>query len=269
VQQLEDVKGVDLSVTDDDVRQAEAEAREARELAAELERAAVENPPDSRPETAELLERRHLAEFSARRVDVTRDRAERARKARRLLSLQEIGHEIDKLAAERSGPHDELAAVARRIAESAAELRALCEGHDRQVSELISRATELQAEEPSALGPRVSSAYIARVLGSFGRPDGVAHGRTQVVLIGKKAEAAAAMAAAGDADRAVALIAGIHRQRELARADRYYRAGDHIVAESGPQSAHFAEQERDGRLVRLTAAETTLYLEGRLDHGTN
>ena len=265
--QLDDV---DLTIGDADVRQAEQEAAEARELAAELERAAVENPPDSRPETAELLERRHLAEFSARRVDVTRDRAERARKARRLLALGEVGAEVDRLAAGRQAPDDDIIATARKIALASHTLRELCAGYDARVSELIGRAGELGAEPASAIGPRVSSAFVSTVPGRRG-PDGVQHGRTRVLLIGeKRAAEAAALAAAGNADGAVALIAGVHQQPEPVRADRYYRAsGGHIVAESGPESHAFAEQVASGRLVLLSEAETDAYLRGVLDHGTD
>jgi hypothetical protein len=266
--QLEEVKGTDLSVTEADVRQAEREANEALELLAELERAAVEAPPGGRPEAAELVERRALAEFSRRRVSHTRVKAERARAARRLLSLREVGAEVDKLAEERSAPDDRITETCRKIALASGVLRELCAGYDQQVNELITRAAALAAEEPSALGPKVSSAFVSRLLGRRG-PDGVQHGRTQVRLIGeKRAAEAAALAAAGDADRAAALIAGVHQQPEPARASRYYRAaGGHIIAESGPQTAAFAEQERDGRLVRLTQDQTDRYLRGTLDDG--
>ena len=271
MQQLDDVKGVDLSVTAEDVRQAEREATEARELRTELERQAVEAPAAERPEAAEITERRALAEFAARRVKFTRQRAREARAARRLLDLAEVGGSIDALAAEavtrESG--DSITQAIRKIAQSASVLRELCAQHDRAVEGIVRRALELGAEESSPSGPRATSAHVALVR-SIRQPPGAQHGRTRVMPVGKRAAEAAALAAAGDPDKALALVGAVHQQPPVTRADRYFRSiSGAIVAESGPQSPGFTEQERDGRLVRLTDDEVDRYLEGVLDDGDN
>ncbi|MGO9502741.1 MAG: helix-turn-helix domain-containing protein [Streptosporangiaceae bacterium] len=61
--QLDEARDTDVAVSTADVIQAEREAVEAGELLAELERAAVEAPPDKRPAATEVTEKRALAEI--------------------------------------------------------------------------------------------------------------------------------------------------------------------------------------------------------------
>ena len=163
---------------------------------------------------------------------------------------------------------DSIAQAIRKIALAAGVLRELCAQHDRAVEGIVSRALELGAEESSPSGPRATSAHVALVR-SIRQPPGAQHGRVRVMPVGRRAAEAAALAAAGEPDKALALVGAVHQQPQVVRADRYYRSiSGAIVAESGPaQSAGFAEQERDGRLTRLSDADVDRYLEGVLDDG--
>jgi hypothetical protein len=261
---LDEAKATDLDVSDEDVRQAEREAAEAAELAGELERAAVEDPEPPGP--AAVLEQNELSRFAALRVAHTRRRAEKARQAQRLLALSEVAAEIDTLAAELEKPDAALSRSARKLAQAAQVFRELCRQHDAAVEALAARAVELGVEAPSPIGPRPTSAHLALVRGTFGRPDGVAHGRRQVLVLGHLADDAVAAAASGDADGAVEMVRAFRDQPEPGRADRYYRSATGlIVAESGEESHAFRQQVAASELVRLTEKETALYLRGELD----
>jgi hypothetical protein len=260
-----EAKETDTTVTVEDVVRTQREAVEAAELLTELERAAVEAPPDKRPAAAEVTEKRALAEFAHRRVLFTRERAERSRAARRLIALAELGDDIDALAAEASAGSSNIGQATRKVAQAATVLRELCAQHDRQVLALIARAADLACEEPSPVGPKASSAFVARLPGWRRRRDAIQHGNRIVGMIGEEADNAIALAAAGDADTATAAIAAVHEQPAPVRADRYYRAGDHIISESGEQTRGFAQQVRDGRLRLLSEKETISYLDGTLN----
>jgi hypothetical protein len=205
--------------------------------------------------------------FAHRRVLFTRERAERSRAARRLIALAELGDDIDALAAEASAGSSNIGQATRKVAQAATVLRELCAQHDRQVLALIARAADLACEEPSPVGPKASSAFVARIPGWRRRRDAIQHGNRIVGMIGGEADNAIALAAAGDGDAATAAIAALHEVPVTPRASAYYRAGDHVISEAGPQSRAFAQQVADGRLTLLTEEETISYLDGTLHNG--
>lgn len=203
--QLDEARQVDVNVTAADVRRAEREATEAEELAAELERQAVE---DGTATAAQVVEARELGRFAKARIELTRKRAERAAAARRLLALEQVGADIDNLAEADAGAVGTIAAAVRRYAEAGAALLELTSAHDRAVDDLIKRARDLNAGEPGG-GISVAgsaSAHVTLDLGSPWRRRGIRHHDVKVRAVGSEVTEAMQVALAGDVDSAVKLL---------------------------------------------------------------
>ena len=133
-------------VSADAVAEAEAEARDAERAAAELERAALADPG---ADPAEVVTQREKSRFALLRASLVARRAKRSEQAARILALDEVGADVDALAAA-AGPDQAMAESARRLAQAATELRDLAADHDRQVGELVQRARDLAVEAPGA-----------------------------------------------------------------------------------------------------------------------
>ena len=254
---LDEAQRTDLRVSASDVETAAQEAAEAEELLAALERKAVEGTE----KPSRVIEQRALAEFARKRIEHTRGRAAAARAAKRLLDLAEVGAAIDALAKAAAQPDRSVAYAVRAVAEAAAQLRQLCAQHDEQVRALAARAIALGAEEPAPAGPRGTSAHVTVL-----PRRGVQHGRLQARLIGDTAGDAVALAAAGDVDAAVQLLAEVHELPEPHRSERYFRNGaGHVIGHDGQIPEGFKQMLREGSLVQLTDTQIDAYLEGTLD----
>lgn len=200
---IDEAKTVDLSVTSDDVRR---EAEEAEELAAELEELMERGAEDRTVSPAAVVEKRELFRFARRRVELTRERAERAAEARRLLALEVVAGDIDELAANVAAD-GAFAAAVRGVTDAVASLRELCATHDLKVEALIDRARSLNVEDLTAGGgPRPTSAHVALAMGGGWRRRGIRHGSVLVRVTSSDFEAALTHAVDGDADAATALL---------------------------------------------------------------
>jgi hypothetical protein len=127
------------------VKQAEADAAAAR---SEVDRTEQEIASGSKRVTATAL---HKLRDTWRHADLTaqatRKKTEEDRRAARLVGLERIGAEVDKLAAA-----DETVAMAdalRDIAAASARFRHLAASHDEAVGELVAAAIDLGVEAPA------------------------------------------------------------------------------------------------------------------------
>lgn len=261
---LQEAKAVDLAVDDASVAAAEREAAEAGQAAVLLERAAVDGDKGAGP--AALAEVRVVAEVAAKRAARMRERAAAARAANRLLALEAVAGDVTALAQAAAGDGP-IAKAITRIAGAAAELAALCAGHDEAVQALMDRAAALGAEPAGPAGPRATSAHVAPVRRSVAGTAGLQSGRTLVRLItSRRAEQAAVLAAQGQPEQALAGLNAAWQQAGHQRADHYYRTpAGHIITGQDPVPAAIAGQLRNGQLAELDAAAITAYLDGRLD----
>ncbi|HEY1320384.1 MAG TPA: hypothetical protein VGF32_09060 [Streptosporangiaceae bacterium] len=268
---LDEAKATDLGVGDEAVAQAEQEAAEAAELAGQLEVQALD---DSKLTPAQLVEQREMAALAQRRAERTRERAEAARAAQRVLALGQVHEDVTAYAAAAAGKRGTIEAAALKVAAAAAELQRVCAEHDAAVTGFVGRAAALDVEPAVPSGPRASSSHVALLKTGPGTRArtmrgvaGIQAGSTLLRVIGPQlADEALGLAAAGDVPAAVAKLAAVHTQPAPKRADRYYRApGGHIIAQDEPVPPAFADQVRKGELRQLDEAQVEAYLAGRLD----
>lgn len=249
-------------VTDDDVARAETEAAEAEQAAATLERAAVDGEQAAKP--GAVLEARAVAEFARKRARQLRGKAEQAKAAARLIALGAIAGEVNAVAAAAADSSGVEAAI-RQIAAGYEQLTQHAAGHDAKVRDLIDRARDLAAEQPSPSGPRATSAHVALVHGGVGVTAGIQAGNTMVMLTGKRTAEAAVLAAQGKPGEAITHLNAVRQQQPAHRYERYYSAPAGIIGQDGPESPHTARMVRDGSLTPLTGEQVDAYLDGRLD----
>ena len=257
----------DVALDDDAVDQAERDAQEAEEAAATLERSAVAGGTGSAAPAA-VLEQRAVAEFARKRAGRIRAAANRAKAARRLLALADVGQDAEQLAAAVSKPDASIEALVQRIAADAAELAARCQDHDAAVLALVARARQLGAEKPGPLGALATSAHVAIVGNGISGRTGIQSGAATVLRIDKSNVSEAVQAAVtGDPDRAIRILAGAKIAATPQQAPHYFMGtGGHVVTSDHPIPAALVTQLRAGTLRELGDDEVQAHLNGRL-HG--
>lgn len=257
----------DVALDDAAVRQAEAEATEAEQAAATLERSAIEGGKGSAAPAA-VVEQRAIAEFARSRARRIRQRADRAKAARRVLALADVGQDVETVAAEASKPSESIAAAVQKIADGHAELMRLAAEHDAKVSALITRAKALGVEPPvPGGGGRASSAHVALARSSIVTgPGGIQSGNAIVGLIGtQKAAEAAQLAASGDGAKALRTLGAAQHVKPPKAADRYWIGGNGLVNPFNDQDPELARRAAKGEIRFLTDDERTAYIDGRFD----
>lgn len=257
------LQDADLDVGDEAIATAEAEAREAAELVAALERAAIES--DKKPTSgAAAAEAKQLADFAAKRLQRTRDRADQAKAARRLLALEAVGNDVDQIHASAAQPDAGMVAAMKQIADAHATLQRLAAAHNDSVREVITRARELGAEPAAPSGPRASSAHVMVARGSRK----IQSGNAIVQMVDKRTMAdAVEFAIKGDTDAAVRRLSAAHTVAAPVPADRYYVLGNGGVhaAPPDPWDRNFTKKVASGEARILTADERGAWLDGRFD----
>jgi hypothetical protein len=255
-------------VTDDDVATLEAEAAEAEDAAATLERSAVDGAKGSAAPGA-VVEARAVAEFARKRATAARARADRATAARRLIALGVVAADTEALAARATDDKAGFDAAMRKVADGVAEARALAAGHDEQVAELARRAAGLGVEPAAPAGPRASSAHVAVSRTHMVAGHAVVRsGATVVQQIGPRVDEAIALAAGGDPGRAAGYLAAARTEAAPHRHDRYYVGGGGAIHGADDGTTHgelCARQAAKGEMRELTSDEVTAYLAGRFD----
>lgn len=254
----------DLELSDEHVAQAQAEAAEAEQAAADLEASAVEGGKTAAA-PSKVVEAKALADFARQRAGRIRERADRAAAARRLLQLEQVGKDVEALAASASRPGESIEAAVAKIAEGRAELLKLCAGHDAQVLALIARARQLDVEQPAPSGPRASSAHVAIVGNGITSTSGIQSGTATVRRTDEKtARAAAALAADGKPEQAIAQLQAARYVKPPERAP-YYFLGTNGQVHGVDNPKIFAYQLSHGQARELTPDEVDAYLDGRFD----
>jgi len=261
---LSEAKTVDLAIDEKSVAAAEAAAAEAADVLDAIERQHIE--ADQQPKGTSLLEQRQLLEIARKRAARTRMLADRAKAARRLLDLEQVGNEVAQLAADASKPSTSIEAAIRQIAAGREALMKLCQEHDDKVLALIKRARDLDVEPPAPVGPRASSSHVAIVGNGISGRSGIQSGAAAVRRTDPKTAAAAALqAASGDADGALTQLAAARTVAAPKRAAHYFLAKNgRVVTADDP--AMFADQLRKREIRELDDDETEDYLAGRF-HG--
>lgn len=258
----------DLDVGDDAIAIAEAEAQEAADLVAALERAAIEG--DKKPTNgAAAAEAKQLADFAVKRSARTRALADRAKAARRLLDLEQVGADVARIAADAAKPSQSIAAAIQQIADGRADLMRLCAEHDGQVIALINRASALGVEKPAPNGPRASSAHVAILGNGITSRSGIQSGAAAVRRTDAKTAAEAAqLAASGKPEGALTELQAARTVPAPQRYDRYYQlANGRVEGITGdtPTARSMAAQAAKGEIRELAPDEVAAYLEGRFD----
>lgn len=253
----------DLEISDEHVGQAQAAADEAEQAAAVLANAAVEGS-DTKPGT--VVEAEALARFARERAVRQRARADRAKAARRLLDLEQVGKDVEQIHAAAVTPDAGMVAALTAITNGYAALHQLADAHNGKIKDAIGRARELGAEPPAPSGPRASSAHVTVHTGNRK----VQSGGAIVQMVDKRdIDDAVAIAIQGDADAAVRRLNAAQRTDPPKRADHYCVGHNGMVHgysdDAGPKSALPAMVAR-GELHELTPDEVEAYLDGRY-HG--
>jgi hypothetical protein len=253
----------DVALDDAAVRQAEADATEAEEAAATLERSAVEGGQGSAAPAA-VVEQRAVAEFARKRAGRIRAAANRAKAARRVLALADVGKDVEQIHADASQADAGMIAAMNQISGGYAMLRQLADAHSARVTAAIERARELGAEPAAPSGPRASSAHVTVHTGLRK----IQSGNMTVQRVDKSTvDEAVELALKGKPDDAVRRLSAAHTVAPPPRADFYYLAPNGIVHGlsdnvTGQQMAKKAANG-DGRL--LGDDEIEAYLAGRFD----
>jgi hypothetical protein len=185
-----------------------------------------------------------------------RERAERDRAAARLAGLEEVGVQVDALAATAVAG---LADAVGEVAAACARVRELAAAHDAQVGALIEAANDLGAEPRAPGGPRKSSAFVAA------SPGAVLHKTAEVRQLGAGVDAVIGHAVAGRVDDALA-AAQVVVDVKPARQDHYFRGPNGaVVGLDDPIRPGMQAQIVSGDLTPLSDAEVARYLAGELE----
>jgi hypothetical protein len=237
-----------------DVVRTEREAAEAKAaVAAAEERLASGGRGVSAGALHKLRDAFRHADLAARG---TRERAERERAAARLDGLEEVGVQVDALAATAIAGLDDAVA---EVAAACAKVRELVAGHDQQVAGLIEAANDLGVEPRAPGGPRKSSAFLAA------GPGTIQHKTAEVRQLGPGVEAVIGHAVAGHVDDAIAAAQVVADVRPT-RADHYFRGlNGAIIGLDDPIGQGMRAQIQSGDLVELTSAEVARFLAGELE----
>lgn len=256
----------DVALDEAAVRQAEAEATEAEENAAVLERSAVEGGKGSAAPAA-VVEQRAVAEFARSRARRIRQRADRAKAARRVLALADVGNDVGQIHADASTPDAGMIAALTAISNGYATLSQLADAHNARVRAAINRARELGAEPAAPSGPRASSAHVTVHTGHRQ----IQSGSAVVQQVDKRTiDDAVELAIKGDTDAAVRRLSAAHTIAQPTPRDHYA-----IVANGTVHSWDNGDDPARNPIPRLVARgeareldpdEVTAYLAGRL-HG--
>lgn len=233
----------------------EAEAQQARADVDDAEHGISSGKqPASAKRLLELVTRSRHADLAAQ---AAKAQAEQDRQAARAKSLDALGTEIDKVAAEGGSP---IAAALRDVADAASRVRAAAAAHDLEVAELAETATALGCRQPAPGGPRDADGQIAVFL------DGkVQHGET-LLSPAARLDKALAHALEGDAVSAVAELLVCKHVPRPQRATMYLRGrGGLITPIYGEPDIHQASALRSGALVRLSESQVLEYLAGDSD----
>jgi hypothetical protein len=227
-----------------------------------LEHQALTADEDDRPTGAQVIAAQHEAELATRRVDVARERLERAREEARVAGLRTVGTDIDQLAADAETPNAEQVASLQQIAEGAAAIRAQADAHDKRVAELYHRAADLYGGNADP----VKRSGQAGPWAAHMPPMGVRHGNTHVHIIGGAADTAIAAAVQGDIDGALSLLSGAEDctppQPDYYLKDTLPQFGIGMPVYGHPDRAT-AEMLRSGRFVRMTPEEVEQWQANR------
>lgn len=253
----------DIAVDDDAVTQAEAEATEAEQAAATLERSAVAGGKGSAAPAA-VIEQRAVAEFARSRALRVREAADRADAARRLLALASIGETVEQIHADAAQPDAGMVAALEQITDSYATLRQLADAHNGKVTDCIGLARVLAAEPAAPSGPRASSAHVTVHRGNRK----IQSGSTVVQVVdAATVDAAVALALKGDPDAAVRRLAAAHTVAAPKRLDHYCVAANGTVHgwDDGNPKNHMPRLVARGEARELTPGEVEAHLDGRFD----
>lgn len=240
----------------EDVEAAEHEAQQAQRTFLDLEHAALHEPAGSRPSAEEVLAQRQEAELAARRVEVTRQRADEARVARRLAACKQLAGDIDAAAAAASEPSRAMARSLAAVARAAGTFLAECQAHDETVAALHARATGLGGDRGTR-GPLASNAFVAH------NSDGaVRHRDLELGPIGAAAREAVVLAAGGDVPAALERVCCV-RDRGPQRPDLYYldTVTSGVVTATGAPYPALAAGIRTGRFRKMSQEEIDAHHE--------
>lgn len=269
IHEARQLQEADLAVGDDAIRQAQDEADEAAQLVAAIERQAVESAAVPKASGSQAAEADQLAYFAAKRLERTQQLADRAKAARRLLDLEQVGKDVEQIHAAAAKPGDSMVAALQQIAAAAQTLRQLAAAHNTKVSAAISSANALGAEPAAPAGPRASSAHVAVHTGQRR----IQSGSAVVQPVDKRTiDEAVEIAVKGDTDAAVRRLSAAHTVAQAKRFDHYYIGGNGLV--QGQDDG----QRRDGGSINpwpakvarreareLSPAEVDAYMDGRFD----
>lgn len=195
------------------------------------------------------------AELAARGAH---QRADRERQAARVAGLDEIGRQVDALAA---GAGTELAEALQEVADACRKVRSLAAAHDAAMADLIAAAWDLRAESRAPAGPRKTSGYVAVAVNA------ISYKRTTVHRVGGKLAAVLALAIDGQPEAAANKAELVTEQPPPHRATHYLRrvADGVIFTYDGKDlPGGWVGQLSRGELERLTDRGIELYLQGEL-----
>lgn len=240
---------IDVDRADRDVAGAAAAVDEAeRELADGAQKVTASG-------LHQLRDKFRHAELTARGAHA---RAERNREAARAAGLEEIGRQVDDLAA---GTGPELAEALQEVADAVAKVQRIVAGHDAGVADLIAAARDHRVEGRAPAGPRATSAHIA-VSG-----DAISHKRTTVHQVGGKLRTVLALAIDGKPAEAADKAQPVTELAEPVPSRYYLRRRDDrmIFPYSGKKLPDgWVGQIARGEMEQLTDREIELYLAGEL-----
>lgn len=253
----------DLAVDDGSVADAEAEAAEAAQLVEALDRQAVESATVPKATPGQALEARQLLDFARKRLDRTRQRADQAKAAQRLLALEAVGRDVEQIHADAVQTDAGMVAAMTAITNGYATLARLADAHNARVRATIARARELGAEPAAPSGPRASSAHVTVHTASRH----IQSGSAVVQQVDKRTiDDAVELAIRGDTDAAVRRLHAAHTVAPPKHADRYWRLRNGLIEPFNDQDPNRVRQAAKGEIDFLTDDERAAYLDGRL-HG--
>ncbi len=184
-----------------------------------------------------------------------RQKAESKAAAERLADLEQLGSEIDALAAG-DGPARMTAAL-DDVARACERFRALAAEHDATVAELAATARECGAEAAAPGGPRKGSAFVA-VKGTA-----VMHRGTIVRPVAAQALESLGRAMVGDVEGAAAMLGAVETAR-VHRPTHLLRAGNGSLHAWDELTEPMQGQIRSGDLTELSESDIDRWMAGEL-----
>jgi hypothetical protein len=240
-------------ITEQDVRQAETDARDAQRAYLDVQRRALEDPPETRPSGAEVVSAQREAQLAELRIEIVKRRAAESAEAERRRQLAELGSRVEQFYAETAASRT-IAVLAQCVSEAVANFHAGIATHNQRVARFNQEAAAL-GTRPGNRGPRPEDSYVLRT-------DGIRSRHLEVRPVGSNAESyAMGHLVAGRGEQAMAELRVTHDHTPQPPATLWIDRQGILPPQPGPVQRDMQSLIGEGRLVQATPEQLAAWWE--------